>query len=52
MRVAFDSAYPYLRFPKRHFRDFKNNFMNHFFCNIYKEKKMEIRHISSLLMNI
>ena len=38
-RVTFDSAYPYISFPKRHLREFKNNFMNKFFNNTYKEKK-------------
>ena len=38
-RVTFDSAYPYISFPKRHLREFKKNFMNQFFNNTYKEKK-------------
>jgi len=38
-RVTFDSAYPYISIPKRHLRDFKQNFMNTYFNNSYIEKK-------------
>jgi hypothetical protein len=38
-RVTFDSAYPYISIPKRHLKAFKQNFMNTYFNNSYKEVK-------------
>lgn len=38
-RITFDSAYPYISIPKRHINDFKNNYMNQYFNNSYKEKR-------------
>ena len=38
-RVTFDSAYPYISIPKRHLKDFKENFMSPYFNTTYKEKR-------------
>ena len=43
-RVMFDSAYPYISIPKRHFKNFKNNFIKPLFNNsCIKVKENDMR---------